>query len=94
MKVLKFEFQIYIPNTLFVIFFCSLFRLIFAYIQVSDIFQFYTQRSPSDPRVEELEFVASSTSRNKSNNQISSLRPILLLLPFLLILQLSLNKWH
>ncbi|KAG5673018.1 hypothetical protein PVAND_003096 [Polypedilum vanderplanki] len=62
--------------------------------EVSDIFQFYTQRSPSDPRVEEMEFVASSTSRNKSHNQISSFRPILLLFPFLLILQLHLHKWH
>ncbi|KAL7016844.1 hypothetical protein ACKWTF_010160 [Chironomus riparius] len=62
--------------------------------EVSDIFQFYTQRNPSDPRVEEMEFVASSTSRNKSHNQISSFRPILLLFPFLLILQLHLHKWH
>ncbi|CRK88608.1 CLUMA_CG002357, isoform A [Clunio marinus] len=62
--------------------------------EVSDIFQFYTQRNPLDPRVEELEFVASSTSRNKSHNQISSYRPILLLFPFLLVLQLNLHKWH
>ncbi|XP_063706931.1 protein amalgam [Culicoides brevitarsis] len=36
--------------------------------EVSDIFQFYTQRSASDPRVEDMELVASSTSRNKSSS--------------------------
>lgn len=40
--------------------------------QVSDIFQFYTQRSSHEPRLEEMEQVASSTSRNSA----SSLRSI------------------
>lgn len=39
----------------------------FCAFQVSDIFQFYTQRSASDPRIEDMELVASSTSRNKSS---------------------------
>ncbi|XP_037028258.1 protein amalgam [Bradysia coprophila] len=40
--------------------------------EVSDIFQFYTQRSSHEPRLEEMEQVASSTSRNSA----SSLRSI------------------
>lgn len=53
--------------------------------QVSDIFQFYTQRSASDPRIEDMELVASSTSRNKSSHLTS---PNIILLVILSILNI------
>ncbi|XP_055699736.1 protein amalgam isoform X1 [Phlebotomus papatasi] len=35
--------------------------------EVSDIFQFYTQRSSTEPRLEDMELVASSTSRSRGS---------------------------
>ncbi|CAO1431923.1 unnamed protein product [Diamesa tonsa] len=66
----------------------------FGWNEVSDIFQFYTQRSASDPRVEDMELVASSTSRNNTINILSSFRRFLLLFPFILIYKFHLHKWH
>lgn len=40
--------------------------------QVSDIFQFYTQRSSHEPRTIELEMVASSTSRSSASSMVRS----------------------
>ena len=45
-------------------------------VQVSDIFQFYTQRSHTDPRVDGMEHVAMSTTRDSGANQLT--RPALL----------------
>lgn len=45
--------------------------------KVSDIFQFYTQRNVADYQAKETEFVASSTSRNKSTKISSSLNMLI-----------------
>uniref|UniRef100_A0A1B0CRM2 Fibronectin type-III domain-containing protein n=1 Tax=Lutzomyia longipalpis TaxID=7200 RepID=A0A1B0CRM2_LUTLO len=39
--------------------------------EVSDIFQFYTQRSSSEPRLEDMELVASSTSRSRGSSTVT-----------------------
>lgn len=62
-------------------------------IQVSDIFQFYTQRNMNDPRVEDMELVASSTSRNSSSNV--RLQPVIIVLAVVLTTSLHfLFKLH
>lgn len=76
--------QCWAPSTLFLSFLLqknSLLRLLCAALalepnQVSDIFQFYTQRNINDPRVEDMELnLASSTSRNSST--APSVHPLL-----------------
>lgn len=58
-------------------------------LQVSDIFQFYTQRSSSDPRVDGVEHVAMSTTRNAATSPrscASSLIHFVILLGVLFLL--------
>lgn len=71
----------YMPSPLFLLFFSLFFFMPRSFAplkknQVSDIFQFYTQRNMNELSAENVELVASSTSRNSS--AAASIHPLLI----------------